>query len=89
LPDRGLEVEAVTTISPGAQPAEFDPWVEAVGSYDVVVVRADPEVRLTAQMADTEPGSTHIGDRVRLSLRRLYRTEGAWRYGLKAVREVR
>jgi uncharacterized OB-fold protein len=88
LPFDGLEVEAVTTISPGAQPTEFDAQVESAGSYDVVMLRASPGVRLTAQVTDTPPGTLRLGDRVSLQLRRLYATEGEWRYGLKAIRSV-
>ncbi len=81
----GLEVEAVTTIGPGAQPTEFDPVVATAGPYDVVIVRLAPGVRGTFQVTDAMPGEVGIGHRVRLILRRLYPMEGEWRYGLKAV----
>ncbi len=87
LPRNGLEVEAVTTISPGAQPTEFDPVVEAAGEYDVAVVALGSATRATVQVTDTLPGRLHVGDRVALMLRRLYPMEGEWRYGLKAVPE--
>jgi len=87
LPRNGLEVEAVTTISPGAQPTEFDPVVEAAGEYDVAVVSLGSGARATVQVTDALPGHLHIGDRVGLVLRRLYPMEGEWRYGLKAVPE--
>jgi uncharacterized OB-fold protein len=85
LPRSGLEVEAVTTISPGAQPTEFDPVVKASGGYDVAVLRIAPDTRATVQVTDAVPGQLRIGDRVTLVLRRLYPIEGEWRYGLKAV----
>jgi uncharacterized OB-fold protein len=83
----GLEVEAVTTISSGAQPTEFDPLVEAAGAYDVALVSLGSEVRATVQVTDVEPGRLRVGTQVRLVLRRLYPMEGEWRYGLKAVPE--
>jgi uncharacterized OB-fold protein len=83
----GLEVVAVTTISPGAQPTEFDPMVEAGGGYDVALLSLGPECRATVQVTDTLPGQLRVGDRVGLVLRRLYPMEGEWRYGLKAVPE--
>ncbi|MCI4350717.1 MAG: zinc ribbon domain-containing protein [Thermoplasmata archaeon] len=85
LPRHGLEVAAVTTIAPGAQPTEFDPLVDRRGAYSVVVVDVAPGVRVTAQVTDAVAGSLTIGDRVDLELRRLYPMEGTWRYGLKAV----
>jgi uncharacterized OB-fold protein len=85
LPRRGLVVAAVTTISPGAQPTEFDPQVALLGAYSVVIVEVVPGVRVTAQVTDAKAGSLALGDRVDLELRRLYPMEGAWRYGLKAI----
>ena len=85
LPRTDLEVEAVTTISSGAQPTEFDPLVDSVGAYDVALVSLAPDVRATVQVTDSEPGRLRIHDRVGLVLRRLYAMEGEWRYGLKAV----
>jgi uncharacterized OB-fold protein len=83
----GLEVEAVTTIGPGAQPTEFDALVEAAGAYEVAVVALGSRARATVQVTDARPGEVHVADRVRLVLRRLYPIEGEWRYGLKAVPE--
>ncbi|MCI4348141.1 MAG: zinc ribbon domain-containing protein, partial [Thermoplasmata archaeon] len=88
LPRAGLEVEAVTTISRGAQPTEFDSFVESMGSYDVAVVRLEPGVRATFQVTDAVAGRLRVGDRVGVVLRRLYPMEGEWRYGLKAVPET-
>lgn len=87
LSREGLEVEAVTSIGPGAQPTEFDPVVAAAGPYDVAILRLAPGVRGTFQVTDATPGEVGIGQRVRLTLRRLYPMEGEWRYGLKAVPE--
>jgi uncharacterized OB-fold protein len=88
LPHSELAVEAVTTISPGAQPTEFDPVVEATGGYDVAVVALGSDARATVQVTDTVPGQLRVGDHVALVLRRLYPMEGEWRYGLKAVPET-
>ena len=89
LPRTGLEVEAVTTISSGAQPTEFDGLVEAAGAYDVALVALGEGARATVQVTDSGAGKLHVGDRVGLVLRRLYPMEGEWRYGLKAVPETR
>ncbi|MCI4336785.1 MAG: zinc ribbon domain-containing protein [Thermoplasmata archaeon] len=87
LPREHLEVEAVTVVAPGAQPAEFDGQVAAMGSYGVVLARLAPGVRATLQVTDTDPHGIKVGDRVRAVLRRIYPMEGAWRYGRKAVGE--
>jgi uncharacterized OB-fold protein len=81
----GLLVEATTVVHPGAQPTEFDPMVEDLGAYEVVIARAAPQVRVTLQLADGAAGTVRIGDRVDTRLRRLFAMEGEWRYGLKAV----
>jgi uncharacterized protein len=85
LARHGLVVEATTTVSPGAQPSEFDDAVTAAGAYDVVLARIAEGVRVTLQVADVPTGTVRIGDRVSGVLRRLYPMEGEWRYGLKAV----
>jgi uncharacterized OB-fold protein len=87
LPRNALKVEAVTTIAPGAQPTEFDGFVETVGGYDVAVVTLGPHTRATVQITDSPPGRLRVGDRVGLLLRRLYPMEGEWRYGLKGIPE--
>jgi uncharacterized OB-fold protein len=89
LPVNGLEVVATTVIGSGGQPTEFDPQVQALGAYEVVLAQVAPGVRVTLQVADAEPGSIRIGDRVDTRLRRLYPLEGEWRYGRKAVPSVR
>ncbi|MFZ0829942.1 MAG: hypothetical protein WCB18_04695 [Thermoplasmata archaeon] len=83
----GLKVEAVTTVSPGAQPTEFDAVVRAAGGYDVAIVALGSEVRATVQLTDTLPRRLKVGDPVGLALRRLYPMEGEWRYGLKGIPE--
>jgi uncharacterized OB-fold protein len=85
LPRDGAEVVAATVIGSGGQPTEFDPQVGALGSYEVVLAELAPGVRVTLQVADAEPGTVRIGDRVDTRLRRLYAMDGEWRYGRKAV----
>lgn len=85
LPREGATVVAATVIGRGGQPTEFDPQVDALGSYEVVLVELSPGVRVTLQVTDAEPGTVRIGDRVDTRLRRLYAMDGEWRYGRKAV----
>ncbi len=85
LPRHDLEVIATTVIGPGGQPTEFDPQVESLGPYEVVIAELTPGARVTLQLTDAEPGSVAIGDRVDTRLRRLYPMEGEWRYGRKAI----
>jgi uncharacterized OB-fold protein len=85
LPFDGGEVVASTWIGPGGQPTEFDPIVEIVGSYGVVLVELAPGVRVTMAVADAAPEQVGVGARVDTRLRRLYPMEGRWRYGRKAV----
>jgi uncharacterized OB-fold protein len=85
LPRDGGIVEARTTVRPGAQPTEFDPWVDAIGGYDVALVRLAPTVLATLPVTDALAGATPAGAVVRTRLRRLYPMEGEWRYGRKAV----
>ncbi len=85
LPRDGARVVAATAIGKGGQPTEFDPQVEALGGYGVVLAEFEPGVRLTLQVADAAPGAIRIGDRIGTRLRRLYPIEGEWRYGRKAV----
>ncbi|HKV89988.1 MAG TPA: zinc ribbon domain-containing protein [Thermoplasmata archaeon] len=80
----GWVVEACTTVRPGAQPTEFDPFVLRAGAYDVVIARSPEGPRGTFQVAGP-PGSAPVGNTVDLVLRRLYPMEGEWRYGRKAV----
>ena len=85
LPLEDAEVVAVTTIAQGGQPTEFDPQVETSGPYGVVLAQLAPDIRVTMMVADAEPEGIRIGSRVDTVLRRLYPTEGVWRYGRKAV----
>ena len=88
LPRDGAEVVASTVIGSGGQPTEFDPQVAAFGSYQVVLVELAPNVRVTLQVSDADPGTVRIGDRVDTRLRRLYAMDGEWRHGRKAVPSV-
>jgi uncharacterized OB-fold protein len=85
LPRDGARVVAATVLAKGGQPTEFDPQVDALGPYEVVLAEFRPGVRLTLQVSDVRPGEIRIGDRVATRLRRLYPMEGEWRYGRKAV----
>ncbi len=85
LPRKGLSVVATTIIGPGGQPTEFDPQVEALGPYEVVLAELAPGIRVTLMVADAAPGAVRIGDRVDSRLRRIYAMDGEWRYGRKAV----
>jgi uncharacterized OB-fold protein len=85
LPRDGGEVLAATVIGPGGQPTEFDEQVASGGPYGVVLVELVPGARVTLQVTDARPGELSIGGRVATRLRRLYRIEGEWRYGRKAV----
>jgi uncharacterized OB-fold protein len=85
LPRNGAKIVASTVIGKGGQPTEFDPQVEALGPYGVVLAEFAPGVRLTLQVTDSVPGSMGIGARIGTELRRLYPMEGEWRYGRKAV----
>ena len=78
-------IEAITTVGAGGQPTEFDDQVAREGSYDVAVVELSEGMRGTFQLTDVVPGRSRPGDRVRFELRRLYRMDDEWRYGLKAV----
>ncbi|HEY6238345.1 MAG TPA: hypothetical protein VIZ68_04075, partial [Thermoplasmata archaeon] len=66
----------------------FDPLVERVGGYGVVLVSIAPGVRVTLQVADHGPEPLPVGSRVATVLRRLYAMEGEWRYGRKAVESI-
>jgi len=85
LPYDGGRVVAVTTVSAGGQPTEFDAQVAASGPYDVALVELARGMRVTLQVTDSTPGKLRVGDHVNTFLRRLYPMEGEWRYGRKAV----
>lgn len=85
LPLDGGTVVATTWIGKGGQPTEFDPQVEATGSFGVALVDLAPGARATLQITDAAPGELRIGSRVGTRLRRSYSLEGEWRYARKAV----
>ena len=73
-------VLAWTTIGVGAAPSEFARLQDAVGAYHVVLVEFAGG--RTVGIA-TSPQAPQEGQRVRPVLRRLFRQQGAWRYGVK------
>ncbi|MCA1818559.1 MAG: hypothetical protein ABR562_00460 [Thermoplasmatota archaeon] len=73
-------VRTWTTIGAGAAPAEFLRLQDAVGAYHVVLVESGPH-RTVGLWTGT--GAPATGAEVRPVLRRLFRTQGAWRYGVK------
>lgn len=85
LPRDGGEVVASTVIGPGGQPTEFDDQVSESGPYGVVMVELAPGARVTLQVTDSGAERWPVGSRAGSRLRRLYRMEGEWRYGRKAV----
>ncbi len=76
------KVVSWTTIGAGAAPAEFIRLQDAVGAYHVVLVDCGGE-RTVGLWASEVPPRT--GQAVQPVLRRLFRTQGAWRYGMKFV----
>ncbi|MHB1262408.1 MAG: hypothetical protein ACYC2H_11915 [Thermoplasmatota archaeon] len=71
-----------TTIGAGAAPAEFIRLQDAGGAYHVVLADCGGE-RTVGLWAGESPPRT--GQTVQPVLRRLFRTQGAWRYGMKFV----
>lgn len=69
-----------TTIGPGAAPTEFLRLQDAVGAYHVVLVESGAN-RTVGLWAGTQVPTTGLA--ARPVLRRLWRTQGAWRYGVK------
>lgn len=69
-----------TTIGAGAAPTEFMRLQAAVGTYHVVLVDCAGERTVGIW---TGEGAPRIGQDARPVLRRLFRTQGAWRYGVK------
>lgn len=74
------KVVSWTAIGAGAAPAEFTRLQDAVGAYHVVLVEAAGR-RTVGLWAGERPPRT--GEAVRPVLRRLFRTQGAWRHGIK------
>lgn len=79
LPD--AVVASWTTIGAGAAPTEFQRLQEAVGAYHVVLADLPDGRRTVGLWAGAEAPAT--GQACRPVLRRLLRTQGAWRHGVK------
>lgn len=83
-------VEAITTISSGGAPPEFEVYQSQVGAYQTAVIAFDgPDgtaVSLPAMVA-TE-AAVDVGDRVRRVIRRIYTQEDLPRYGIKVMTET-
>lgn len=73
-------VRSFTTIGPGAAPTEFARLQDAVGAYHVVLVECAGHHTVGIWAADAPP---QIGDAASPVLRRLFRTQGTWRHGVK------
>ncbi|HUR25425.1 MAG TPA: hypothetical protein VM327_05360 [Candidatus Thermoplasmatota archaeon] len=73
-----------TTIGAGAAPSEFIRLQDAVGAYHVVLVDCGGERTVGLWAGDAQP---RTGQTVQPVLRRLFRTQGAWRYGVKFAPE--
>lgn len=78
---RAGKVLSWTTIGAGAAPSEFTRLQDAVGAYHVVLIAWDGGGRTVGIWSEGQAPAT--GQPVRPVLRRLYRTQGAWRYGVK------
>lgn len=80
-------IEAVTTISSGGAPPEFDAYQQRVGSYQTAIVAFDgpngEAVSLPAMVTADDSGS--VGDRVTVAMRRIFTQERLPRYGLKVT----
>jgi hypothetical protein len=74
-------VASWTTIGPGAAPTEFQRLQEAVGAYHVVLVDLPDGRRTVGLWGSGEAPAT--GQPCQPVLRRLLRTQGAWRHGVK------
>jgi hypothetical protein len=70
-----------TTIGAGAAPTEFARLQAAVGAYHAVLVGFPDGARTVGLWTEEAPPAT--GDAARPVLRRLFRTQGAWRHGVK------
>ncbi|MFA5944751.1 MAG: hypothetical protein WC876_09825 [Candidatus Thermoplasmatota archaeon] len=76
------QVVSWTTIGAGAAPAEFMRLQDAVGAYHVVLVDCGGTRTVGLWAGDAAPWT---GQAVQPVLRRLFRSQGAWRYGVKFV----
>lgn len=81
-------VRSWTTIGPGAAPTEFLRLQDAVGAYHVVLVAptdagspsGNPGATVGLWVGGNPPAT---GQACRPVLRRLFRTQGTWRHGIK------
>lgn len=80
-------IEAVSVISQGGAPPEFAELQARDGDYATAIVAFDgPDGDAASApllVADAEPDSVSVGDRVEATVRRIYTQEGVTRYGLK------
>lgn len=80
-------IEAVTTISAGGAPPEFEQQQSRAGDFPIAIVAFDgPEggqVSLPMQLVDGD-GTPGVGDTVEAVIRLIYTQEGVPRYGVKA-----
>ena len=74
------KVASWTTIGAGAAPTEFLRLQEAVGAYHVVLVEHAGGATVGLWAGDAAPTT---GQACAPVLRRLFRTQGAWRHGVK------
>lgn len=69
-----------TAIGSGAAPTEFMRLQDAVGAYHVALVECAGRRTVGLWSGDSAPT---VGQACKPVLRRLFRTQGAWRYGVK------
>lgn len=74
-------VASWTSIGAGAAPSEFARLQEAIGAYHVALVELADGRRTVGIWAGA--GAPATGMAARPVLRRLFRTQGAWRHGIK------
>mgnify|MGYP001584684081 CR=1 FL=1 len=72
-----------TQVGAGAAPTEFARWQQAFGAYHSVLV-AFPDGSRTVGLWSGEAAPT-TGQTVQPALRRLWKTQGAWRHGVVFV----
>lgn len=75
-------VRSWTAIGAGAAPTEFLRLQDAVGTYHVVLVEHAGGATVGLWAGDAPPAA---GQACKPVLRRLFRTQGAWRHGVKFV----
>jgi len=75
------KVASWTTVSAGAGPTEFTRLQDAIGAYHVALVESPDKTRTVGIWTDAKAPET--GQAARPVVRRLFRTQGAWRYGVK------